>query len=133
VLLSRKGGTHFEKATRVNNSGGFPYDRHGPGREPVESPQNHDESQVHGDSSRRQIDGQVDCQVDRQSGTQESGQENEDRPHGEADTQTHKETVGKAQETHAETDQETHAQTDQKTVTPVFIQQPSAAKAALFF
>jgi hypothetical protein len=139
VLLSRKGGTHFEEATRVNDSGGFPYDRHGHGRQPIESPQDHDESQIHGDSSRRQVDRKVGTQDGCQDGCQDGIQEKQDEPHeSQTDPETGSETHQEADaQTHQETDSETHqeadAQTHQEIDNPSLFDTQSAAKAALFF
>jgi hypothetical protein len=109
VLLLRKGGTHFEKATRINDRGGFPYDRFGHGRDPVKTDEDHDESEIDGSPSGRQIDRQDVGDEARQT---------------DAEAETHQETVGKGKEADAQTDQEADAQTEtyKKTVKqPVFI------------
>jgi hypothetical protein len=121
VLLSRKGGTHFEEATRVNDSGGFPYDRHGHGREPVKADEDHDESEIDGSPSGRQIDRQVGIQ------------EKQDEPHeSQSDPETGSETH---QETDAQTHQETDAQTqtDKETLTNRLYWIPKAQRKLRFF
>src|SRR5436853_6122837 len=69
LLLSRKGGAHFETAIRVINGGGFSFDGYGHGRERPESEDDHQSDQIHREIDR-QID-ETDGQAEDSQGTDE--------------------------------------------------------------
>jgi hypothetical protein len=132
VLLLRKGGTHFEEATRVNDGGGFPYDRHGHGREPVKSP----ESQDYGDSSRRQVKDKIgrqnQCQAGCESGAQDVFQAEDQAENVPGCLSAQRQETGA--EAHLETETDTKTETDKKTLTnPSLFNTLGAAQAAPFF